>query len=160
MARLKLTAENAGQERILAYLEENASDSLVDRINDGKKTMGSCWQYITGMARKRAKGNCACIEDSEVYNWAIHYFEEDNVRIDTAQPEKKEEKQTISFAEIKAIQKEKERKAQQEALDRINEAKRKEEQLRKEKQKEEERKRKAAGGIDGQLSWFDLIGGE
>ena len=88
MARLKLTAENAGQERILAYLEENASDSLVERINNGKKTMGSCWQYITGMARKRAKGNCACIEDSEVYNWAIHYFEEDNVRIETAQPEK------------------------------------------------------------------------
>ena len=50
MAELKLTAENAGQERILKYLEENASDVLAEKINGGNKTMAGCWTYIVSRA--------------------------------------------------------------------------------------------------------------
>lgn len=85
--RTKLKAEGANQKAVLAYLEANASDSLVQRINDGVKTLSGCWNFIVAEAKKRAVKGCACIEDKEVFGWAIRYFEEDSIeegKIETA----------------------------------------------------------------------------
>lgn len=93
MVTLKLKAESKPQELILAYLQENASQTLADKINNGvkivkdgktlinKKDLKGFMSYATNEARKTAaKGeNSACIEDSIVYGWAIHYFEEDSI---------------------------------------------------------------------------------
>ena len=76
MARLVLEAKTPAQGLILQYLEANASDSLVDRINTGKKTLNDCFSWIKDQARKRAVNGVAAIEDRQVYGWAIHYFEE------------------------------------------------------------------------------------
>ena len=74
--RTKLTGEG-NQKIIIDYLEANASDSLVEKRNRCGKTMKDCWSYITQQARKRAQNGCAMIEDTEVYGWAVHYFEEE-----------------------------------------------------------------------------------
>ncbi|MDE6275734.1 MAG: hypothetical protein K2M75_04255 [Clostridia bacterium] len=93
MAKLNLTANGTAQERILNYLEENASDVLVEKINNGtaiekdgkqlvnKKTLNGFMQYANDEARKIAEKGAryACIDDPTVYGWAIHYFEEDNI---------------------------------------------------------------------------------
>ena len=111
--RTKLKAEGANQKAVLAYLEANASDSLVQRINDGVKTLSGCWNFIVAEAKKRAVKGCACIEDREVFGWAIHYFEEDSIeegKIETAvamtvksevrtEPPKKQEKQKKARAQ-------------------------------------------------------------
>ena len=76
----KLTAEGAAQKRILDYINENASEALTEKINSGKKTMAGCFDYIKNEAKKQAVKGCACIEDQEVYGWAIHYFEEDAIK--------------------------------------------------------------------------------
>ena len=39
MATLNLTANGTEQERILAYLQENASDVLTEKINNGKTNL-------------------------------------------------------------------------------------------------------------------------
>lgn len=78
--RLNLTASGKNQELVLAYLEENASDVLAEKINKGTKTMDDCWKFITGEAKKKAKDGCACIEDVQVYGWAVHFFEEDSIK--------------------------------------------------------------------------------
>ena len=66
---------------------------LAEKINHGvriqkgeetvinKKTLGGFFSYADQEARKlAAKGaSCACIEESVVYGWAIHYFEEDSI---------------------------------------------------------------------------------
>ena len=36
--------------------------------------------YIISEARKAAVGNCACIDDTTVFGWAIHFFEEDEIK--------------------------------------------------------------------------------
>ena len=77
---LKLEAKTTNEKLVKAYLENNASEELANKINSGSKTLNGCWNYITSEARKRAVGNCACIEDKEVYGWAIHYFEEDSIK--------------------------------------------------------------------------------
>lgn len=91
--KLNLTATNPSQERIKAYLETNASESLAKKITEGtsiekdgkiltnRKTLDGFMQYAHGEAKKLLeKGSqCACVDDDTVFGWAIHYFEEDSI---------------------------------------------------------------------------------
>ncbi len=93
MIQLKLTANMPSEQRILEYLQNNASETLVEKINNGtpfekdgkpltnKKSLSGFMKYACGEARNlAAKGEtAACVEDSVVYGWAIHYFEEDSI---------------------------------------------------------------------------------
>lgn len=91
--RLNLETKSKEQELVKAYLEENASETLAEKINIGtpfekdgktfinKKTLDGFMKYASDEARKLAsKGaNSACVEDKIVYDWAIHYFEENSI---------------------------------------------------------------------------------
>lgn len=93
MITLDLTAKNKQEEMILAYLQENASEPLANKINNGtpfekdghpllnKKTLSGFMKYACEEARKLAEkgANSACIDDATVYGWAIHYFEEESI---------------------------------------------------------------------------------
>lgn len=93
MIKLNLTPQNKQEELILNYLQNNASETLADKINNGtpfekdgkpllnKKTLSGFMKYACDEARKLAvKGaNSACIDDATVYGWAIHYFEEESI---------------------------------------------------------------------------------
>lgn len=93
MITLNLTAKNKQEEMILAYLQENASEPLADKINNGtpfekdghpllnKKTLSGFMKYACEEARKLVEkgANSACIDDATVYGWAIHYFEEESI---------------------------------------------------------------------------------
>lgn len=91
--KLNLQAKDESQKRILEYLEQNASDTLANKINNGvqiekddiqllsKKDLDSFMSYAQNEARKLAEQgkNYACIEDKTVFGWAIHYFEEESI---------------------------------------------------------------------------------
>lgn len=91
--KINLAANDRQQELILAYLQENASEELAEKINHGvtiekdgkrlisKKTLDGFAAYATEEARKlAAKGaKGTFIDDPTVYGWAIHYFEEDSI---------------------------------------------------------------------------------
>lgn len=91
--RLNLETKTKEQELVKAYLEENASETLAEKINNGtpfekdgktfinKKTLDGFMKYASSEARKLAsKGaNSACVEDKVVYGWAVHYFEEESI---------------------------------------------------------------------------------
>ena len=79
MRRLNLKAEDANAQIVLDYLEKNASDSLIERINGGEKTISQCWNYIISQAKEQAQNGCACIDDATAFGWAIHFFEEDSI---------------------------------------------------------------------------------
>lgn len=94
MIKLNLVAKNNSQQRILEYLQENVSEVLAEKINNGtsfkkdnkqlinKKTLDGFMEFACDEARKQAEkgANSACIEDSVVFGWAIHYFEEDSIQ--------------------------------------------------------------------------------
>lgn len=80
MRKILLKSESSNETIILKYLEKNASESLVEKINNGKKTLAQCWNYIKNEARKLAVAGCACVEDQTVFGWAIHFFEEDSIK--------------------------------------------------------------------------------
>ena len=91
--KLDLEAKTKEQELVKAYLEENASEVLAEKINSGvriekdgktlinKKTLEGFMKYASSEARKLASNgaNSACVEDKVVYGWAVHYFEEDSI---------------------------------------------------------------------------------
>ena len=93
MTTLNLTANGKPQELILAYLQENASDVLAEKINSGtpfekdgkklinKKTLDGLMRFAMDEAKKLAEkgASSAFVEDKVVYGWAIHYFEEDAI---------------------------------------------------------------------------------
>ena len=80
---LNLVAKTSNEKLILEYLSKNATESLVEKINTGKKTLAQCWAYIVFEARKLAQNNCACVEDATVFGWAMHFFEEDSIKAET-----------------------------------------------------------------------------
>ena len=91
--KLNLEANTKEQQRIKAYLEENASDILAGKINNGvlikkdgkillnRKTMDGFMSFATEEARKQAEKGAryAMVEDDVVFGWAVHYFEEDSI---------------------------------------------------------------------------------
>lgn len=93
MIELNLETKTKEQEIIKDYLQKNASENLAKKINNGvkvqkdektllnKKDLDGFIKFATDEARKQAEkgATCACIEDSVVFGWAIHYFEEDEI---------------------------------------------------------------------------------
>ncbi len=93
MITLNLTAKGTEQELIKKYLEENASETLADKINNGvriekdgktlinKKSLDGFMKYATDEAKKLAEkgASSACVRSDVVFGWAIHYFEEESI---------------------------------------------------------------------------------
>ena len=93
MKILNLKTTNRQEEIIKQYLENNATDNLADKINNGvkvkkdgkeltnRKTLDGFFKYATEEAQKLvAKGaRSAMVEENTVYGWAMHYFEEDKI---------------------------------------------------------------------------------
>ena len=91
--KLNLQATTKEEERILAYLQENSSETLAGKINNGvfiekdgkkllnKKTLSGFLSYASNEARNQAEkgAKCAMVEDDVVFGWAVHYFEEDSI---------------------------------------------------------------------------------
>ena len=90
---LNLKANTPSEQKILEYLQNNASETLADKINNGtpfekdgkplinKKTLTGFMKYACEEARKTVENSSssACVEDSVVYGWAVHYFEEESI---------------------------------------------------------------------------------
>lgn len=97
MKTLNLHAEGPEQERLKAYLEENASDALADKINNGtpyekdgkqlinKKDLPNFMVYATTQAKEMAKKQkksgavALCVDGEIIIGWLMHYFEEDDI---------------------------------------------------------------------------------
>lgn len=72
------------KELIKAHLEKMAAQdfAFAERYKLETKSLDECLKYITAQAKKKAKGNCAAIEDAVVYGWAVHYYQEDDVKVE------------------------------------------------------------------------------
>lgn len=70
---------------IQTYLENRAkTDSLfAETYRKANKSIEECIKYIYSQARKLAKGgNEVGVDDATVYGWAVHYYDEDDIKVD------------------------------------------------------------------------------
>lgn len=114
---LNLTAQNKQEKLVLKYLQDNASETLADKINNGtpfekdghsltnKKTLAGFMKFACDEARKHAEkgSNSACIDDATVYGWAIHYFEEESIEGTLYTIDGAEYKPTVKRVESNAV---------------------------------------------------------
>ena len=90
---LNLETKTKEHEIIKQYLQDNVSEELANKINNGvqiakdnktlinKNTLSGFMEYASKQAREQSEkgANSACIEDKVVFGWAIHYFEENEL---------------------------------------------------------------------------------
>lgn len=77
---ITLKASNTTEQRILDYLNQNASDALTEKINSGTKTLAGAMKYAKKEAQKLgAADGCVCVDDETVFGWIVHFFEEEDV---------------------------------------------------------------------------------
>ena len=93
MIKLNLYTASKSDEIIKEYLENNVSETLAEKINNGvkitkdnvelinKKSLVGFMKFATEEAKKAAEKGAtfACIDDRTVFGWAINYFEEDSI---------------------------------------------------------------------------------
>ena len=107
------------KQTIKAHLDKMAQQdfAFAEKYKDKKKSLDECVKYIMAEAKKQAKNGCAAIEDAVVYGWAVHYYQEENIKVDdkvkakvvTPKVEKpKEVAKTKEIKPIKALVKDKE----------------------------------------------------
>lgn len=73
---------------IRTYLDNRAKeDSLfAETYKKANKSIKECCKYIYSQARKLAKGsNSVGIDDATVYGWAVHYYDEDDIKVEGSQ---------------------------------------------------------------------------
>lgn len=93
MIELNLTTSCEEHKLIKSYLEENATNILAEKINNGvriekdgktlinKKDLNGFMKYASEEARKLAEKGAQykMVHHNVVFGWAIHYFEEDSI---------------------------------------------------------------------------------
>lgn len=72
------------QEQVKAYLDKRAAEDqqFAEKYANPKKTLSECVKYLYGEAYKRAAGGkCCYIPPEEVYGLAVHYYDEEDIKI-------------------------------------------------------------------------------
>lgn len=104
---------------IKSYLDRRAGQDELFAKTYAKegKTLEECCNYIIGEARKR--GNAVAMTDDEVFGLAVHYYDEDDIKVFHGSMSRKTEdvKVTLSAEEMEEARKE----ARQRAIDRMTE---------------------------------------
>lgn len=76
-----MSKQDSFKEAIKSYLDERAkTDELFAKsYSKPNKSIDECCSYIMGEAKKR--GNAVAISDAEVFGMAVHYYDEDNIKV-------------------------------------------------------------------------------
>lgn len=107
------------KEAIKSYLDERArTDELFAKsYAKENKNLDECCSYIMGEAKKL--GNAVCISDNEVFGMAVHYYDEDDIKVNKL-PAGTRAAASISPQPAKLTEEDKQR-AREEAIRRLTE---------------------------------------
>lgn len=74
---------DSAEKAIKDYLDIRAKNDTQFAVSYAKpnKSIKECYNYILGEARKR--GNAVCMTDEEVFGLAVHYYDEDDIKVKT-----------------------------------------------------------------------------
>lgn len=99
------------KDSIKKYCEELAKSDVDFATHYNPDKISACCNYITNQARKLAKGNCACVEDSVVYKWAREFFYGDTEEPAINQDETSDDEEEIETKPATVIPTKKEKKS-------------------------------------------------
>lgn len=145
------------EDAIRTYLDQRAVNDpqFATAYAKENKSIEECCRYIIGEAHKQQENGRAVISDEEVYGMAVHYYDEDDIKIEevhggavchnaaTYEPTD-EEKQQARERALQLLEEEQYQTA-------------KKEKKRQEKEKQDEEKRKIEEAQKRQMSLLNLL---
>lgn len=63
-------------------------EDMQEKLNNPNKSIEKMFSYVRSKAKKKAVNGCAVISDTEVFGWAVHYYDEEVVCDNAEQPER------------------------------------------------------------------------
>ncbi len=127
------------EKAIKAFLDDKAGKdpAFAEKYKSEKKNITDCCKFIIAEVKKSCKGNEAACTDEYVYGLAMHYYDEENIKVPANAPscrvvvpgDVQLTEEDIKEAKAEAIRKLKEQEVQ--------------EQMRKERQRQETAEKKA-----------------
>lgn len=81
------------------------------RYEDKDKSMDECVKYIFEQAKKQAENNCAAIDNDEVLNWAVHYYQEKDCKPKNSVMAEVKTSSQVSTSKVQATSKVQSKKA-------------------------------------------------
>ncbi len=130
-----MSNHNTAKDAIKAYLDKRADTDEQFAIMYAKpnKNIDECFNYILSEASKR--GNSVCMTDDEVFGLAVHYYDEDDIKV--SKPLRALSSHSVP---VKLTEEEK-AKAREEAIERYTQELMKNKELRAEVKREQKAKR-------------------
>lgn len=115
-----MSKQNPLKEAIQSYLDERAKADELFAVAYKKKnkSIDECCTYIMGEAKKR--GNAVCMSDDEVFGLAVHYYDEDNIKLNKL-PAKVKATSSVPKTKPVKLTEEDEKRAREEAIKRLAE---------------------------------------
>jgi hypothetical protein len=112
---------NSFQDAIKSYLDERVkTDELFAKAYaKSNKSLKECYDYIMGEAKKR--GNAVAMTDEEVFSLAVHYYDEDNIKVNKVSGGYKVSAPTSAPVPKVELTEEDKKKAREEAIKRLTE---------------------------------------
>lgn len=113
-------SNNDFKQTIKSYLDKRAKTDKLFAVVYAKanKNLTECCSYIMGEAKKR--GNAVCMSDDEVFGLAVHYYDEDNIKINKLPANVKASASAPVSKPVKLTE-EDEKRAREEAIKRLTE---------------------------------------
>lgn len=71
-----IKTENPTVQRVSTFLESYKVQNNWNKVEEVQKEIGKCWDYIVSEAKKKAVNGQCCLTDEEVFNLAVHYYDE------------------------------------------------------------------------------------
>lgn len=146
---------------IKAFLDDKAEKdpAFAEKYRSEKKNIADCCKFIIAEVKKSCKGNEAACTDQYVYGLAMHYYDEENIKVPANAPscrvvvpgDVKLTEEDIKEAKEEAIRKLREQEVQEQMRkerQRLEAAEKKAEAERKRKEERLEKQRKAYEGAD------------
>jgi hypothetical protein len=96
-------AKNPAVKTIAKYLLSR--EDIRNNLEKPNKSLKEMFEYIKSKAKKKAENGCACIDNDTVFGWAVHYYDEDDLKVKKVQAtvatsENKESKSDIEEKEV------------------------------------------------------------
>lgn len=79
----KLTAKNPMEQKLLDYFKSNASEALLKKVMDGRKTIQGASKYLYSYAKSKISDRdrhgevCVYVDPEEVFGMFMHYMEDE-----------------------------------------------------------------------------------
>ena len=79
----KLTAKNPMEQKLLDYFKANASEALLKKVMDGRKTIQGASKYLYSYAKSKISSRdrhgevCVYVDPEEVFGMFMHYMEDE-----------------------------------------------------------------------------------